>query len=60
MFVKWICSVETEVIHDIWLEFVNLLEKGDKCGREWMNEWMNETFIVFSTVTIINDNRFEW
>ena len=24
--------------------------------RQWMNEWMNELFIVFSTITIINDN----
>ena len=23
-----------------------------------MNEWMNETFIVFSKVTIINDKMF--
>ena len=29
-----ICSVETETIHSVWLEFVNLLAKGSKSGRE--------------------------
>ena len=26
----------------------------------WMNEWMNESFLAFSTVTFINDNWIDW
>ena len=29
-------------------------------NTEIVNEWMNESFIVFSTVTIMNDKRIDW
>ena len=28
--------------------------------QNWMNEWMNESLFLFSTVTIVNEKTFEW